>query len=484
MATISSIGVGSGLDVNSIINALLSVQRQPIDLLATEAKSIDAKLSSFGKVQSYLDSMRTAATKLKTATTWSATSATSSNSAALTVSSGSGTSPGSYSVNVTRLATAQMTASPALTNATSTVGQGTLRIQLGSWNDDVDDFTEKAGSSAIDITIGPGEDTLTGIRDKINGTAGLGVKASIVNDAGGSRLVLQSSSTGATNGFRVQVVGDSDLADEDAAGLSQLAFDPETIIPDPLATVTTRPQAGLNATATINNLTVESETNTLDNVIDGVSMKLVALTTSPAAVTVTRDTASMKTAVQDFITNYNSLIGLLRDQTKYDAGSKSAGTLQGDRTAITLQNQLRTMLGANSSASSSFARASEIGLDIQTDGTIKLNSSKLDTALADPAELGKFFSAAGGSTATDGLAERLQKLASTWTSFDGALTGRTAGLKKLMEMNSTRQATLEQRVAVTEARLRAQYSALDAQMANLNGLQSYVSQQITSWSNN
>jgi flagellar hook-associated protein 2 len=479
MATISSIGVGSGLDATAIINALLSVQRQPIDLLATEAKSIDAKLSSFGKVQSYLDSMRTTATKLKTSTTWSATSATTSNSAALTVSSGSGTSPGSYSVNVTRLATAQMTASPAAATATSTVGQGTLRIQLGTWNDSVDDFTEKTGSSALDITIGPGEDTLTGIRDKINGTAGLGVKASIVNDAGGARLVLQSSSTGASNGFRVQVVGDSDLTDEDGGGLSQLAFDPETFAP-----VSTRPQAGLNATATINNLPVESETNTLDNVIDGVSLKLAALTTSPAAVTVTRDTASMKTAVQEFITSYNSLIGLLRDQTKYDAGSKSAGTLQGDRTAITLQSQLRSMIGANSSASASFVRASDIGLDIQTDGTIKLNSSKLDTALANPTELGKFFSAAGGSNATDGLGERLQKLATSWTSFDGALTGRTAGLKKLMEMNSTRQATLEQRVAVTEARLRAQYSALDAQMANLNGLQSYVSQQVTNWSKN
>ena len=241
---------------------------------------------------------------------------------------------------------------------------------------------------------------------------------------------------------------------------------------------------GANVSSTINNLPVESATNSLDNVIDGVSLKLAAQTTSAVNVTVTRDTASMKQAVQDFITSYNNLVGLLRDQTKYDAGSKTAGTLQGDRTAITLQSQLRSMLGANSIASASFVRASDIGLDIQTDGTIKLNSSKLDTALANPTELGKFFSAAGGSNATDGLGERLQKLATSWTSFDGALTGRTAGLKKLMEMNSTRQATLEQRVAVTEARLRAQYSALDAQMANLNGLQSYVSQQVTNWSKN
>lgn len=478
MATITSIGVGSGLDANSIINALLSVERKPIELLQTEAKSLDAKLSSFGKIQSYLDSMRTAATKLKTGSTWTATGATSSNTAAVTVTSGSGTSPGSYSVNVTQLASAQMTASPGVASATTTVGQGTLRIQLGAWNTAVDDFTEKAGSSAVDITIGPGEDTLEGIRDKINSTANLGVKASIVNDASGSRLVLQSSTTGETNGFRVQVVGDSDLDDEDAAGLSALAFDPETFAP-----ASTRPQAAQNSKATINNLPVESATNTLDNVIDGVSLKLAAQTTSAVNVTVNRDTASMKTAVQDFITAYNSLVGLLRDQTKYDAGSKSAGTLQGDRTAITLQTQLRSLTGATSSASSTFARASDIGLDIQTDGTIKLSSSKLDTALANPEELAKFFGKVGGTSTTDGLGERLQKLATTWTSFDGALTGRTAGLKKSMELNSDRQASLEQRISATEARLRAQYSALDTRMAQLTGLQSYVSQQVTNWNN-
>ena len=476
MATITSIGVGSGLDANSIINALLSVERKPIELLQTEAKSLDAQLSSFGKIQSYLDSMRTAANKLKTGSTWTVTGATSSNTAAVTATSSSGTSPGSYSVNVSQLAAAQMTASPGVASATTAVGQGTLRIQLGSWNTAGDDFTEKAGSSAVDITIGPEDDTLEGIRDKINGTANLGVRASIVNDAGGARLVLQSTTTGESNGFRVQVVGDADLDDEDAGGLSSLAYDPETFAP-----ASTRPQAAQNAKATINNLAVESATNTLDNVIDGVSLKLAAQTTSAVNVTVTRDTASMKTAVQDFITAYNGLVGLVRDQTKYDAGSKTAGTLQGDRTAITLQNQLRGMTSATSSASTTYARASDIGLDIQTDGTIKLNSSKLDAALANPEELSKFFGKVGGTSATDGLGERLQKLATTWTAFEGALTDRTAGLKKRMDLNSDRQAQLEQRITATETRLRAQYSALDTRMAQLTGLQSYVSQQVTNW---
>jgi hypothetical protein len=228
MATISRRSASAAGSMPTASSTLLRSSASRSNCCRPRPSTIDAKLSSFGKIQSYLDSMRTAATKLKTGSTWTATGATSSNTAAVTVTSSSGTSPGSYSVNVTQLASAQMTASPGVASATTTVGQGTLRIQLGAWNTAVDDFTEKAGSSAVDITIGPGEDTLEGIRDKINGTADLGVKASIVNDASGSRLVLQSSTTGETNGFRVQVVGDATSTTKTPQACPRLAFDPET----------------------------------------------------------------------------------------------------------------------------------------------------------------------------------------------------------------------------------------------------------------
>jgi flagellar hook-associated protein 2 len=143
-------------------------------------------------------------------------------------------------VQVNNLATAQMNAMnasvPPLTSA-STIGQGTLRIDIGRWADDLSGFTPKDGSTTVDIVIGPGEDSLAQISAKINNTAGLGVRASVVNDAGGARLVLQSRSTGADNGFRVQVVDDDGVANDDA-GLSRLAYDPQNG-----AAVSTRPQA-------------------------------------------------------------------------------------------------------------------------------------------------------------------------------------------------------------------------------------------------
>jgi flagellar hook-associated protein 2 len=353
-------------------------------------------------------------------------------------------------------------------DAKTAIGSGTLTFEAGTWATDLSGFTPKSGSSAVTITIGPGEDTLEKIRDKINGTSGTPVRASIVNDAGGARLVLQSSESGAANGFRVQVA-DDDGGNSDALGLSQLAFDPPGG-----ATANARTQAAGNARATINGLAVESTTNAFSNVIDGVSRTLSKVTTGTVDITVGRDTASMRKAIDGFVSAYNDVIKLVRDQTRYDEGSKSAGTLQGDRTAIGLLSQLRSSVGETSSASGVFGRLSDIGLSIQTDGTLKVSGSKLD-------ELQKFFTADGGSSGSNGLAVRLRALTDQLLGAEGAMSSRQDSLRQLKTNNTKRQETLEDRVALTEKRLRAQYQALDASMAKLNNLSSYVSQQVNNW---
>lgn len=474
MATITSLGVGSGLDAEAIISALLSVERKPIEQLKTEATKIESQISAFGKMQSALDDLQSATRALRSTTTWNAKTATSSGSA-VTVNAGSGAAPGSYSVQVAHLAKSQMNATSAVANAQTVIGQGTLTIDIGTWADDLSGFTPDPDVASVPITIGPGEDTLEKIRDKINATDGLGVSASIVNDANGARLVLQSASSGASQGFRVQVSDDDGVSDDDS-GLSRLAYDPPGS-----AAVSTRTQAAQNAQATINGLLVESTTNTFTDVLEGVSMTLSAETTAAVDVSVTRDTASMKSSIDTFVKAYNTLVTLLRDQTKFNDSTKTGAVLQGDRTAINLQQQLRSILGAESSASAVFGRAADIGLDVQKDGTIKLGSAKLDAALDDVDEVRAFFAADNGSSASDGLAERLYDLSSSWLDVEGALANREASLEKRKDLNQDRQDALEDRIAATEKRLRAQYAALDTRMGQLNGLQGYISQQITNW---
>ncbi|HNU10552.1 MAG TPA: flagellar filament capping protein FliD [Rubrivivax sp.] len=475
MATLSSIGIGSGLNANSIISQLVALERRPIEQLKTEAGRIDAKLSSFGRIQSALDALRSAARTLADTSTWRAASATSADPAAIGVTASANSAPGSYAVQVNALAAAQMNATSAVADSATPIGQGTLTFEVGRWADDLSSFTPKDGTAPVSISIGPGEDTLEKIRDKINATQDIGVRASIVTDASGARLVLQSRDSGAASGFRVQVA-DADGNGGDDSGLSRLAYDPPGG-----AAANARTQAGRNASATINGLSVESPSNVFANVIDGVSLTLAKVTTGSVDVTVARDTASMRKSIDGFVSAYNDLVRLVREQTRYDPESKNAGTLQGDRTAIGLLSQLRASLGESSSASSVFGRLTDIGLSVRTDGTLEVSGSALDAGFAKLDELQRFFTVDSEAAGSSGLAARMRRLTDQLLADSGPMSSRQESLRQLKSMNGKRQATLEDRIALTEERLRAQYQALDASMARLNNLSGYVSQQITNW---
>lgn len=469
--TLSSLGLGSGLDANSIVTKLVELERQPITDLQDRATKLQTKISAFGQVQSAVSTFRDAARTLANPEIWAATTATSSDPSAVTFSTSTGAVTGSYSVGVTSLASSQSVVNNTrLASATSTLGSGTLTFETGTWTGT--SFGAKSGSSPVSVNIAP-TDTLEGIRDKING-AGAGVTAKIVTDSGGARLVMTSTNTGAASGFRV-TASDSDGENLDGNGISALAFD---LNPDPLFTTTgsTRGQEAKDAVATINGVEVTSTTNTFTDVLAGISFKVGKTTTSDADVTVAQDNEAIKKAVNDFATAYSAMSTLLRTNTKYDDATKTAGTLQGDSTAVSTLNQFRAIIGSNSSASSVFGTLSSIGVEIQTDGTVKVNNTKLTNAMGKLSEVKKLF-----ADASNGIGTRLRTLGDSLLGFDGPLTTRTAGLNKAVTDNQKRQDELDARVALYEKRLRAQYTALDKTMSGLTGQSSYVTQMITNW---
>jgi len=469
MATISSAGIGSGLDVESLVTKLIAAERTPINQLAKQTDSLKTELSTYGKVQSALSTLRDAASKLTSPSTWGGTLATSSDTSAVTVSAGTGASVGNVSVQVNQLAQAQtVVGTTAYASASTTVGQGSLTITLGAWGTDGNGgttFTDKAGATAITVNIGAGQDTLAGIRDAIN-AAGAGVTASIVNDATGSRLTLRSNATGETNGFRIDASG----------GLTDLGYDPRVGVTSLIQTLPAQ-----NARALINGIEISSESNTLKEAIDGLNITLLKTTSVPASVAVSQDKDSIKKLITDFTTAYNAVNALLREQTKYDAGSKTAGALQGDATAIGLQNQLRSIIGGSTTlAGSSLSRLAQIGLEAGSDGNIKTTDSKLSTALNDLDSLKQLFMGLDGTgtSSNDGFAQRIRAYVDGALSTDGRVSSRQTGIQKAIDNNNKRQDQLEDRVAASEARLRARYTALDTEMSKLNGLSSYVTQQM------
>lgn len=472
MTTISSTGIGSGLDVTSILSKLMEVERAPLAQIQADGAKIQSKLSVYGKVQSYVSALGDAAKTLADKTAWGRTTAVSGDEKVFTATTSTGATAGSYAVQVNALAAGQTLASTSFTSKTEVVGAGTLSIELGQWSADQSSFTAKTGVTKVDVTISA-TDTLENVRTKIN-EANAGVTASIVTDATGSKLVMRSTTTGAENAFRVSVADGDGV--QDSAGLSRLAYDPANGISE-----MSRTQAASNAEAVIDGITISSATNKVEGAIEGVTFQLVGKSTGTVDLTLSNDSAAMQTDVQAFVKAYNDLATYLTNQTKYDSATKTAGTLQGDSGANALRAALRSLGSATSGASSVFDRLAEVGLDPQSDGTLKINSSKLTTALASPAELQKMFSLNGTGTSDDGFAQKIKTWSETLLGFDGAITSRTNSLQSQITANTKKQTAFEDRMTTVEARLKAQYSTLDTKMGSLTALSTYVTQQIANW---
>ncbi|WP_428422616.1 flagellar filament capping protein FliD [Methylibium sp.] len=472
MASITSLGIGSGLDINSIVTQLVALEREPLKQMQTDASTLQTKVSSYGKIQSLFSAVQDASNKLSGSALWTQVSAKSADTTAMAVTATGAAATGSYAVSVQALATSQSVVSGArFANTTDLVGSGTLNVELGAWDTGRTAFTAKAGATPLAITV-TATDTLGTLRDKIN-AAGAGVSASIVTDASGSRLAIRSSDTGLENGFRI-TAADDDGGNTDAAGLSRFAYDPTTGAAQMLHS-----QAGANALATINGIEVTSATNVLSGAVDGLTIQLGKVTTGPVDVSVSSDTDAINKAITDFAKAYSDLSTYLGDQTKYDAASKTGGPLQGDSTATGLQGRLRSVLNSPSGASASFPRLSDLGLELQRNGTLQVNQTKVTAALSNLKETKKAFSNYDTLDATNnGFAKRYALLATSILGADGAITTRTEGLRKQITNNTENQARLNDRVDLYQQRLVQQYSAMDANMSKLNALSSYVTQQL------
>ena len=465
--TITSLGVGSGLDLNGMLTQLVAVERQPLVQMQADASALQTKVSMIGQITGMVSSLQTAADALDAPGLWTSSVASSNNSAAVSTVGASSAAAGNYAVSVSALASGQTLASATTYGAsTATVGSGNLTIQLGSWNSGSTAFTPASGSTAVTVSIAA-TDTLANVRDKIN-AAGAGVTASLVTDASGVRLSLQSTATGATNGFRVG-------AD---AGVAALGYDPASGING-----LQLKQSAANAAATVNGINIASASNDLSGVVAGLTVRLSQVTTAPVTISVTPDQGSVTKAVQGFVDAYNALQNYITTQTKYDPTAKVGGPLQGNSTVVGLQQQLRSMLTMPSSASSQFKTLSDVGVQLQRDGTLSINQTQFATATANLPELQKAFSTFNSTDiSAEGFGQRFSALASGLTGFNGNLTTYTAGLQTLLKQNQANQDALNAHVATYQAQLTKQFTAMDTNLAKLSALSAYVTQQLAAMS--
>lgn len=472
---LSAPGIGSGLDIKGIVSQLVALESKPLEKLKTQASSLQTRFSAFGQLKSQIANLRDQIARLASPSNWNALSLSSGNNSAVsgTVSATGQAAPSVFSVEVSQLARAQSTASSVMPE-NSKPGSGTLRISLGSWDhsdpDSAPTFTPRTGSSPVEVNIASG-DSLSVIANKIN-AAKPGVMATVLKDAQGERLLFRSDQTGETHGFRIEV---ANLGG--GSTLGSLAYDPATSTDGMELT-----QSAQNTLATINGVSVVSTDNTFRNTVPGVTLNVAALTTGPVSVTIALNKANMSSMVSNFVESFNAISRGLSEMTKFDPATRTAGSLQGDATAVGLQNALRRVIGDLGPAGTEFRRLSDIGVEFQLDGTLSVNSSKLNAALEKPDELKAFFTTSA-SSGVPGVAVRIRDFADGLLGSSGSLTYRHNALQSALERNNKEQTRVEERVQRTEARLLAQYTRLDTNLASLNALSSYVAQQVTAWNN-
>jgi flagellar hook-associated protein 2 len=370
------------IDVPVLVSQLMTVAQEPLTLLQANEASYQAKLSAYGSIQSALSTFQTAMSGLSNAKTFQALTANSSDSSVVTASVSNSAVPGSYSLSVTNLAQAQQLVAAGQTSETAAIGSGastTLTFNFGTIaggtlaNGTYTGATfTPSGSGSKTVTIDSSNNSLQGIAAAIN-AANIGVSASIVNDGSGTpyRLTLASTASGIANSMQISVAGDSAIN-------SLLSEDPSNNSGQSL----TQTSAAQNANFTLNGISITQPSNTVTSAINGVTLNLLGTSTSPVTVSVAQNTSAMTTAVNNFVSAYNALDQTLLTSTAYNAATGQGAELQGDPTAMMLEEQIRSVLNVSvNSAGSALTSLPDIGVTFQQSGLLAVDSTTLNNAI-------------------------------------------------------------------------------------------------------
>lgn len=465
--TLTASGVGSGLDVKSLVSQLMAVEQRPLTLLTHKEGVYQAKLTALGSVQGSLSALQSAATALAAAGAASYSTSV-SDSAILGASADSTAVAGSYSVTVTKLAQVQKLVSPSARGQVSTtaaIGTGsptTLTVTLGTISGTpVNGQYASAGFLAdpvkvpVTLTIDSSNNTLAGIRDAIN-AANAGVTASIINDGSGTpyRLALTSNATGAASSMKLSVSGDAALG-------SLLEYNPTAPTQNLDEIQTAQDVVGL----VVDGVPIASASNSVAGAIQGVTLNLAkAPTASAVTVTVQRDNSKLTSALGALVNAYNGA-------NKAIAGATVKGAiLQGDWAVLGLQRNVRAILGGTQAAGGAYTTLAQLGVSFQKDGTLALDSTKLNDALSarvgDAAALAAAIGAAVESAAADMLGPT------------GPISNETAGINRSIKDIGSQRTAIQSRLASTQARYQAQFNALDTLMSSMSQTSSFLMQQL------
>ena len=449
---------GSVINVSQLVSELVSATQAPQEaLIANQTTAVTSELSAIGTLQSALSTFQSSLQPLSTPSAFNVLSASSSNSNVFTASASDGAVAGSYSITVGNLASAQQLLSGAFAGGSSAVvGTGTLALSLGG--------------SSFNVTVNSTNDTVAGIAAAINSAANNpGISAAVVTGTDGAHLLLSSTLTGAANTLQVTETD----AGNALAGLTYGTGN--------TGNYTEQSQA-LDASFSVAGVAYTSASNTVSNALSGVTLTLLGTTTpgtppapgTYATLTVANDTSTVVSNIQAFVTAYNTLQSSLASLGSYDPTSGSAGPLQGNPLLMNIQNQLRETMGGLAAGGSAFSSLASIGITTNSDGSLSVNATTLQNALASNfSAVSQLFNGASG------VATQLTTQLTTDLGGSGPIAATQKTLTAQENALTQQSNALNQQMQALTASLTEQYAALNTLLSSLQTTSAYLSQQFS-----
>lgn len=439
--TISFGGIGSGMDTEGIVTALVGVERQGETPIQTKLTGTNSSISNLSSISSLLSKLKAASDALDTATEIGSYKATSSNAAIVASSNGLATT-GKYSIQVTQLAKEARTYSNTISSVGTALNQsGTLKLGVGS-------------GATQDIAIAA-TDTIDDVIGKIN-SAGLRVTASSFYDGTAYRIQLRGMDTGAANNLSITETG------------TTFGFG---------ATPNTG-QAAQDAQIKLDGFTVNSASNQVTGAIRGVTLALTAETTDAVTVGIDSDTSALKAKLGTLVDSYNAVISKIKDLAGNGTVPAKDPGLAGDSTLRSITSRLTSALQTVTASSSAYKTLGSIGLAVDRTGKLALDSTKFDAAIAaDSAGVTKLL--AGTDAATSGgvmsiVSNAVDVFTKTGT---GLIAGRTDALNAAAKRLQARIDAEEVRINRYADQLRKQFTAMDTSVAAWNAQGTYLTKQ-------
>ncbi|MDE1483583.1 flagellar filament capping protein FliD [Xenorhabdus bovienii] len=474
MASISSLGAGSGMDLGSILDKLQAAERKRLEPLAQQQTSYKAKLTGFGTLKGSLEKLKSASEELKKFDKLNTTKV-SEDHKTFTPTTDSKASPGNYIIEINQLAKAQSLQSPAVSDVKSPqgekLGEGKTRTIV------ITQPGEEKTMSIMSISLKDDETSLVEIRDAINKQEG-NVNASIIKATDDKNyLILTSKKAGTKSIMTVEVQGDTKLND-------LLNYTPDDKVGSGAMKQTVE---AADAKLKVNGIEIERQTNEIKDAPEGITLNLKKLTEKdeagnpkPETLVVSRDIEPTKEAIKKWVDAYNGVQTTFESLTKFkpvakgESASKDNGALLGDGTLKSIQSQLRHQLFSPQDVAD-IATLNKLGIKQKLDGTLEISNEKLEKNLKEkPANVKAFFMGDGEKT---GFATQTYNiLKQTLDSHEGTIATATEGINKRLKTLERQVEQTNKNIDATIERYKRQFTELDKLVNSLKSTSSSLFQ--------